>query len=598
MIIDYALTWLSFCICVFNHSKGMAPPRATDVGWAHGTMVNGDRQKIKCRYCSKVILGGGISRLKQHLAGERGNISPCEKVPDDVKAQIQQHMGFKVLEKLKKQKESDNLRSSIQHFGEEDHNGSFHNETSTRGIYRKRRGIEGEGVRPRKRRAEKAFAAQVSPLAQPSLHSTFASQESIDQADIAVAKFMYDAGIPFDAANSYYFQKMADAIAAVGPGYKMPSYHSLRGKLLNKCSHEVGEVCKEIRRSWEVTGCTIMVDRWIDRSGQVVINFFVYCPKGTMLLKSVDASDTENYCEGLLSLFDSIVQDAGLGNVVNFITDTTPSYKAAAKMLMNKYKTFFWSTCANHSIELMLKELGELDEVREVLSKAKRICQFIYNNAWVLNLMRKKTEGADIFQPATTEFVTKFLTLDSMVSLKDSLHQLFTCTLWEQSTFSKQRAGEDVADIVQDPQFWLSCARVLKVSKPLVTVLHLVDSEERPSMGYLYDAMEKAKKSIVLAFDNKESEYLPYLEIIDRARDELHSPLHAAACYLNPSIYYSPSFSINSIIQKGLLDCIETLETNLTAQDNITRHKAYYEDAVGDFSRPVAARGRETLSPG
>ncbi|XP_020268882.1 uncharacterized protein LOC109844304 isoform X2 [Asparagus officinalis] len=559
-------------------------------------MVNGDRQKIKCRYCSKVILGGGISRLKQHLAGERGNIAPCEKVPDDVKSQIQQHMGFKVLEKLKRQKESESLKNFGQHFNEEDYDGEFHNETSTRGIFCKRRGREVENVKSHKR-TEKFFASQVSQAAQSALHSTFASQESIDQADIAVAKFLYDAGIPLNAANSYYFQKMADAIAAVGPGYKMPSYHSLRAKLLNKCGHEVGQVCKEIRKSWEATGCTVMVDRWVDRNSQVVLNFLVYCPKGTMLIRSVDASDIDLYGEGLLSLFDSIIQEVGLGNVVNFITDTTPSHKVAGNALMNKYKTFIWSTCANHGIELILKELCNLNEVKEVLAQAKRICQFIYNNAWVLNLMRKKTEGRDIFQPAMTEFVTKFLTLDNMISVKDSLHQMFTSTLWEQSTFSKQSAGEDVTEIVLNPQFWSSCMRVVKVSKPLVTVLHQIDSEDRPSVGYFYNAMEKAKKSIMLAFNNNETDYLPYLEIIQNARSEFHSPLHAAACYLNPSIYYGPSFSINSVIHKGLLDCVEILEPNLKAQDNITRHKACYEEAVGDFSRPVAIRGRETLSP-
>ncbi|RWW21189.1 hypothetical protein GW17_00014665 [Ensete ventricosum] len=49
--------------------------------------------------------------------------------------------------------------------------------------------------------------------------------------------------------------------------------------------------------------------------------------------------------------------------------------------------------------------------------------------------------------------------------------------------------------------------------------------------------------------------------------------------------------------EKGLLDCIETLEPDLTAQDNITKHKSFYEDALGDFSRPMALRGRETLHP-
>jgi hypothetical protein len=62
------------------------------------------------------------------------------------------------------------------------------------------------------------------------------------------------------------------------------------------------------------------------------------------------------------------------------------------------------------SIELMLKELGELDEVIEILAKPKTICQFIYNNAWVLNLMRKKTEGTYIFQPVMTVCDKKFNT--------------------------------------------------------------------------------------------------------------------------------------------------------------------------------------------
>lgn len=571
----------------------MAPPKATDVGWSHGTMVNGDRQKIKCNYCSKIMLGGGISRLKQHLAGERGNISPCEKVPDEVRAQIQQHIGFKTLGKLKKQKESDNIEDSSQNFNNDDYdNNAGHNSGSKRGAYGKKRGKEVEDMWPNKRkRTQKPFVSQAM------MNSTFASQESINQADMAVAKFMYDAGIPLKTASSYYFQKMADAIASVGPGYRMPSYQSLRNKLLDKCGHEVGEICKEIRKSWKVTGCTVMVDRWVDAIGRVVINFFVYCPKGTILIKSVDASDIEHNTDGLLSVFDSVVHAVGPSNIVNFITDTMPSYKAAGKMLMKKHRTFFWSVCANHIIESVLKEFSELDEVKEVLMKAKGICQFIYNNSWVLSLLRKRTEGADIFQPANTEFVTKFTTLDSMVSLKNLIHQIFASTLQEQPIYSKQETSEEVTETVLSFEFWLSCEKVVKVSKPLVTVLHIADSEGRPSMGYLYHAMEEAKKSIILAFDNEEKDCLPYLKIIDHARDKFHCPLHAAAYYFNPAIYYSSNFSMNNVVQKGLLDCVETLEPNLMVQVNIIRHKAYYEDAFGDFSRLVALRGRETLSP-
>ncbi|KAF9595917.1 hypothetical protein IFM89_006198 [Coptis chinensis] len=103
----------AFSIVPSRNEQGSAPPRATDLGWAHGMMVNGDRQKIECKYCHKVILGGGISRLKQHLAGERGNIAPCEKVPEEVKAQMQQHIGLKVLERLKKHKETEKAKNPL-----------------------------------------------------------------------------------------------------------------------------------------------------------------------------------------------------------------------------------------------------------------------------------------------------------------------------------------------------------------------------------------------------------------------------------------------------------------------------------------------------
>ncbi|RVW44908.1 hypothetical protein CK203_077896 [Vitis vinifera] len=424
--------------------QGTAPPRATDPGWAHGIMVNGGRQKIKCKYCHKVILGGGISRLKQHLAGERGNVAPCEEVPEDVKVQIQQHLGREGLMMY---------RGALK----QPQQGALAGKEGEKRLMKE--------LPTRKRGTRNNFFPTATPVAQVSIHNSFASQESMDQADMAVARFMYEAGVPFSAANSYYFQQMADAIAAVGPGYKMPSCHSLRGKLLNRSVQDVEGLCEELRRSWE----------------------------GTVFLRSVYASDIANSTEALLSLFVSVVEEVGPKNIVNFVTDTTPTYKAAGKLLMGRYKTFFWSACGAHCIDLMLEEVGKRDEVKELLAKAKRITQFIYNNTWVLNLTRKRTGGRDIVQLAITRFASNFLTLQSIVSFKEALHQMFTSATWMQSAFSKQRAGVEVAEIIVDPTFWSMCDRALKVM--------------------------------------------------------------------------------------------------------ITSHINYYEEAVGDFSRPVALRGRESLAP-
>ena len=45
---------------------------------------------------------------------------------------------------------------------------------------------------------------------------------------MAIARWMYDNCIPFNVVNSIYYQRMIDAVAAAGPGYKGPSYHAIR----------------------------------------------------------------------------------------------------------------------------------------------------------------------------------------------------------------------------------------------------------------------------------------------------------------------------------------------------------------------------------
>ncbi|KAL5795816.1 hypothetical protein ACOSQ2_000636 [Xanthoceras sorbifolium] len=63
----------------------MAPLRSiyVDPGWEHGIAQDERKKKVKCNYCGKVV-SGGIFRLKQHLARMSGEVTHCEKVPDEV----------------------------------------------------------------------------------------------------------------------------------------------------------------------------------------------------------------------------------------------------------------------------------------------------------------------------------------------------------------------------------------------------------------------------------------------------------------------------------------------------------------------------------
>ncbi|KAK4404483.1 hypothetical protein Sango_0816900 [Sesamum angolense] len=100
---------------------------------------------------------------------------------------------------------------------------------------------------------------------------------------------------------------MFDAAVAIGPGYKFPTYHDLRLPLLKDSRKRTSIVVDNIRNIWVDCGCTIMGDDWTDNSDRTLINFLIYCPRGTIFWKSVDASDVVKDAQALLSYFKKLL---------------------------------------------------------------------------------------------------------------------------------------------------------------------------------------------------------------------------------------------------------------------------------------------------
>ncbi|XP_050232750.1 uncharacterized protein LOC126681279 [Mercurialis annua] len=62
-----------------------------DSGWKYCEMLKeGEKVHIKCIYCGKIFKGGGIFRLKEHLAGRKGGGPICQRVPPDVRVLMEQ----------------------------------------------------------------------------------------------------------------------------------------------------------------------------------------------------------------------------------------------------------------------------------------------------------------------------------------------------------------------------------------------------------------------------------------------------------------------------------------------------------------------------
>ncbi|RVW75184.1 hypothetical protein CK203_053888 [Vitis vinifera] len=401
-----------------------------DPAWEHVSeeRYENGRKALICLYCKKITKGGGIHRMKQHLAGVKGDIGPCKSVPPDVKFRMENSLQEFVNSK-KAAQEAYECRNpygpNVSQF-------------------------EGDGAE-----VDKYFTPRNTQGAQPSMRSVLAGKEAIWRADMAVGRFFYDACIPTNAVNSFYFKPMLDAISAIGPGYKGPNYHQLRVNLLKDAKKEVQLLVDSYRAIWAKVGCTIMGDGWTDNRQRTLINFLVYCPEGISFMKSVDASDIVKDATNLFQLFDEVIEWVGPLNVVHMVTDNAANYVAAGRLISHKHKHINWSPCAAHCLNLIFKDIG-----------------------WT-----------EILRPGASRFATTFIALKSLHDHKHDLQALLTSKFFVDSRYSKDYKSQVAVSIILDNRFWNDCLIVVNLMSPLMRLLRIVDCDERPSMGYVNEGM-------------------------------------------------------------------------------------------------------------
>ncbi|XP_021851342.2 uncharacterized protein [Spinacia oleracea] len=259
----------------------------------------------------------------------------------------------------------------------------------------------------------------------------------------------------------------------------------------------------------------------------------------------------------------------------------------------------YWTPCAAHCVYLMLEDIGKLPKVKNALKKCKFMNGYIYSHIPLVNMMRKFTHERNLHRPAVTRFATSFVTLAQFHKQKANLRKMVTSHEWSASKWSKESGGKKIASFLLQENFWKNVVHALKLASPLVKVLRMVDGEKKPPMGYIYEAMDRAKEAISKAFSMKVEHYQKDFEFIDKRWDvQLHQPLNAAEFYLNPEIHYDkPDQVADEEVVKGLYDCIARIVPDVETQDKILNELESFRNATGLFSHNMAIRQRKTKSP-
>ncbi|XP_042404804.1 uncharacterized protein LOC121995011 [Zingiber officinale] len=349
--------------------------------------------------------------------------------------------------------------------------------------------------------------------------------------DIAVEKFarwMYDAGISFNTVKYDSFEPCIEAIGQFESGMKPPSYHEVRVKYLKKELANTNSLLKSHEKDYAKFGCTIMADGWTDKKGRTLINFLVNDPKGSVFVESVDASGYSHTADKMFELLSKFVYRIGEKNVVQIAIDNASCNVSAA-----------------HCLDLLLEDIFKIPHLRKLHERALMVNGYIYNRPQVLSMIREFTGQRDM------QFHVQ----------QANLRKMFTSEKWANSQFSKEVTGKRVAEVILMPSFWKNMIFALKVGGPLVKVLRLVDGEKQSPMGYIYEAMDRAKEAIAASFNNNEEKYRNIFEFIDKRWNiQLHQLLHAAGYFLNPECFYSnPDIENDTEVMEGLYKCISRL---------------------------------------
>ena len=106
--------------------------------------------------------------------------------------------------------------------------------------------------------------------------------------------------------------------------------------------------------------------------------------------------------------------------------------------------------------------------------------------------------------PGPTTFATIFIALGSLTEHKHDLQALVTCKFYVELIYAKDKKAKVVLKIILYNQFWNDCYVIVHIVLPLIHLLRIVYSDEKPAMGYVYDGMYSAIDGIKKKFQGQE----------------------------------------------------------------------------------------------
>ena len=179
---------------------------------------------------------------------------------------------------------------------------------------------------------------------------------------------------------------MVEALGQFGPGFQPPTQHDFRGKLFEEEHARTKSLLQDREDEKIKHGCSIMTDAWTDMKRRSIMNLCTNTSEGTTFIKSKEMSDVSHTSEVIYELVDQAIEDTGAEHVVQIVTDNASNNIGAKALLHLKRPNIFWTSCASHTINLMLQGIGNLAKFKKTIDLAKSFTIFVYGHHRTLHV--------------------------------------------------------------------------------------------------------------------------------------------------------------------------------------------------------------------
>ncbi|GAV67564.1 LOW QUALITY PROTEIN: DUF659 domain-containing protein/Dimer_Tnp_hAT domain-containing protein, partial [Cephalotus follicularis] len=279
------------------------------------------------------------------------------------------------------------------------------------------------------------------------------------------------------------------------------------------------------------------------------------------------------------------------------VTDNAANYTAAGRLLHERYDNIYWSPCAAHSLNLLLKDISSMPHMDYLVSRAFQVTIFVYNHITLLSWLRKRSGWMEIVHPSMTRFATSFITLKSIYDHKPDLQASVISKHYTNHKISRTSKGKSFSSTILDNKFWDDCLIAIKVAAPIIRLLRIVDFDEKPWGMFMKACLEQRWLLKICSITKKKIWYKPYTNLLKLRWDRhLRKNLHTVAYFLNPSFMYDSGRVEKMEIMQSMYDLFEKKSICKNGEVAMSEIKLFQE-RHGSFGRDIAIKLLNTMHP-